>query len=344
MERRWILTVIVGVIIVSLVGVALYYITISTPERLKVGGIISGSINDASWNAAFFQAMYTVGEEMDFKSVLLERPGIMDVDADLRDLAERGYNVIFSVDFLYQDAVLRVCGDYPDVWFIHINPFGVEEYPPNFAGFTPTYHEGGYLAGILAAGLTKTGKIGFIDGFKIPPIMTYYQLFRSGAYRVSPQVAENAIEFYTGSWGDITKAREAAISMIEAGVDVILPCGDGNPLGVIQAASQFPGVYVIGYINDMYVLGPDCVVTSNIWDMTVLVRNFLELYNEGKLENKLYEWGMKDGMSHLAPFYEHEDTVPQYIKDLLNETLEDAMAGRIEFPYFTEDPEEIWTP
>jgi basic membrane protein A len=132
--------------------------------------------------------------------------------------------------------------------------------------------------------------------------------------------------------------------MIDAGVDVILSRGDGVTLGVIQAGAMRPGVYIIGDIIDQSSLAPNTVIASCVWDIRVYIRNMVELYKAGKLENKSYLWGIKDGATYLAFNPNLKDKIPQSAMDLINKATEEIRTGKLVLPYITTEQEKPWVP
>jgi len=167
-------------------------------------------------------------------------------------------------------------------------------------------------------------------------------MYKAGAYRANPKV--QVIRTGVGVWDDITKGREAALAMIDAGVDVILSRGDGVTLGVIQAGAMRPGVYIIGDTLDQSPLAPNTVIASCIWDFTMYVRNIIDLYKAGKMENKIYIWGIKDGGVKLGINPNLKDKIPQSAMDLINKATEEIKTGKLVLPYITTEQEKPWVP
>ena len=312
------------------------------PEKLKVAFMLPGSLTDASWNASMYTDAHEVADELNLDIEVVEQIGEADIDPYLVDFAARGFKIIFAHSFNHMYAVERIAPDYPDTWFFYTADVISG---PNVGAYMPSEYQSGYLAGILAAGITKTNKIGHITGFYVPDVLAQLNNFKLGAWSVNPDI--EVLDAMAGAWDDITKGREMAESQIAAGADVILAHGDGNVLGIIQAGSLYPDVYVIGYIADQNIVSPDTVISSCVVDWKIYIRDIVERYRAGTLENTVYSYGLAEGATYLAPYHELDDIVPQDTKDMINEVIEDVNAGTFsitvdgtvynELPFITEE-------
>jgi basic membrane protein A and related proteins len=333
---------IVAVVVVVLVAAGLY-IAMQPPvvppkEKIKVAFLLPGSITDAGWNAATYQAAQTVATEMssDIEVTIAEGLGQVGVEPTMRDFAARGYKILFCWTIQYQDPALLAAVDYPDTWFIISSAFKTSN---NVISSNTNLWDGAYLAGIVAAGLTNTSKIGGIGGFNYTTTRAVPQAFFAGAHSVNPAI--QTVELYAGVWDDLGKGREAADAMIGQGVDVIIARGDGMTLGVIQGASiaSHPGtnhtVYMVGDMADQHALAPKTIVTSNLFGGARTLRNFIQMYMNGTMQSnsekgiRVYGWGVKELCGGIAPFYGLDYKVPAIIKNQLAQAIADMMAGRL---------------
>lgn len=334
--------IIIVVLVVAIVaGVAVYYATRPPPapppeKKVKVATLLPGSITDAGWNAQSYVAAQEIAEKEDLDLTVVDELGYVAIDSTLRDFAQKGYDLVFADTVHYQDSVLRVAPDFPETFFLVADGWKFDDLK-NVAAYATPQSDAAYLAGILAAGMTKTGKIGVINGMKIPVTIAIAKGFIMGAKRLNPDV--KVLYTYTGDWGDLTKGREMALSMIEEGVDVIFTSGDGITLGAIQACS-LKGVMAIGSMADQNSLAPDTVISSAVYDKRIPYGNFVRMYKEGKLVGgQGYYWGAADGAAYLAPFHNWEDKVPDNIKAELKRALDEMKAGTLEVPPFAEKEE-----
>ena len=79
------------------------------------------------------------------------------------------------------------------------------------------------LAGMLAAAMTKSRKLGVIGGTELPPVVESFRAFQKGARDVNPSI--EIVTSYVGNWDDASAAKEQALAQMSHGVDVIFQCG-----------------------------------------------------------------------------------------------------------------------
>ena len=96
----------------------------------------------------------------------------------LRLLAAAGYNPIIAVGFLYAGPIKAVASDYPNTSFGIIDDSSVDLL--NVAGLVFAEEQGSYLAGVAAALASKSGKIGYIGGVRIPLLQKFEAGFVAG--------------------------------------------------------------------------------------------------------------------------------------------------------------------
>jgi basic membrane protein A len=58
---------------------------------------------------------------------------------------------------------------------------------PNFSVFDNYIQEPAYLTGMIAGGMSKSGKIGMVGGFPIPEVNRLMNAFMAGAKEVNPK-------------------------------------------------------------------------------------------------------------------------------------------------------------
>ena len=136
--------------------------------QFKAALIVTGSVNDAGWNAAAYNGMKAIESEMGAEINFSENVSLPDAEPALRDFSNKGYNLIFAHSMEYGESVTKIAGDYPDTKYAVYT--GTVE-ADNVASISLNEHETGYLAGMLAASMSKTGKIGVIIGSDLPPMI-----------------------------------------------------------------------------------------------------------------------------------------------------------------------------
>jgi basic membrane protein A len=317
-------------------SISVSYVSV-TPEKLKVAFALPGYLSDASWNAAMYVSAHEIADEFDLDIAISEGLGWEGVESTLIYYASEGYDIIVCHSGGQQDIANRVAPDYPDTIFL--GSTFVEFDAPNVIGFTDYAEELGYIAGIVAGGVSKSGIIGYIHGAEFLPIRVDLNGYIMGAQLMNPDI--KVLRAFTGVFEDLTKGMETALAMLDAGADVINPGGDGLTLGAIQAIhsrnTKEDPRYAIGFITDQNSIAPGTVLSTKEFYFTVMLRDLITKYKEGTLEGgREYLYGLKDNAIGLAPFHELEDVVPQETKDALDKAIEDIIAGTLEVPFITD--------
>jgi len=157
----------------------------------------------------------------------------------LRSLAKAGYNPIIAVGFLYAGPIKAVASDYPNVKFAIIDDSSVDLL--NVASLVFAEEQGSYLAGVAAALASKSGKVGYIGGVRIPLLQKFEAGFVAGVKATKKSVSVD-VKYVTefpdfSGFNDPAKAQVIAKGMIDKGVDVIYSAAGGSGAGNFRAAT-----------------------------------------------------------------------------------------------------------
>lgn len=307
-----------------------------TPEEakkpVKVALVLIGEITDISWNAQAYRALMELKDKLGVEVAFSEQVSEADAERVLREYAEGGYNLIIAHSFSFGDTVFRVAPDYPDVGFAWAG--GINKTAQNVADYDQPFYQGSYLIGMIAGSMTKTNKVGSLSGFDIPVCHSMGEAFKLGAQSVNPDV--EGLYTQVGDWGDVAKAKEAALAQAEAGADFFNACGEGPTLGAIEAAKE-KGAYASGYVGDMSTIAPDTVVVSLMWDLYGLYGQMVKDVEEGTFQpGKYYSFGIKEDGVKIAINPNFEDKIPKEVLDEVEKVREQIATGAFEVPYIPE--------
>ncbi len=310
--------------------------------EFKVGLVTDvGRVNDRSFNQSAWEGVVAAAEglglaEDDFKYI--ETQDAKDYADNIQQFIDAGYNVIVSVGFALGDATLTAARDNPDVYFIGVDQFQGETMA-NVAGLIFNEDHSGYLAGVLAGSLSKTGTIAAVLGTDlVPPVVAFNEGYIAGARSVNPDInvistyhpGEISQAFVDPEWGAAT-AKQA----LDQGADVIFGAGGITGNGALQEIATAEGagetVFCIGVDTDQWNTVPaahPCLVSSAMKLITPGVVDLVNLASEGA-----FPGGNYFGDADLAPFHDFDDMIPQELKDLLEETKAGLIDGSIDTGY-----------
>lgn len=223
----------------------------------KVAMLLPGSINDQSWNAAGFGAvgkLKAAGDDVAFS----ENVAPADRIEAMKDYARRGYTSIIGHSGSFLSAAQRVGPEFEKVTFI-IGSGGAGA-GKNVVSVDYDNAQMGYMMGVLAARLSKSNKVGSVNGLEgLPNVVQQVGGFRQGVKSVKPTAEVKVI--YIKDMEDAAMAKEAALALISGGADFVFGKLNAGQNGIVQAAKE-KKVYTSGRSFAHAEMAPDQVVTT----------------------------------------------------------------------------------
>ncbi|MGQ9674992.1 MAG: BMP family lipoprotein [Chloroflexota bacterium] len=304
--------------------------TAAAPTGIKKVGLVTdvGKVDDKSFNESAWNGVQKAAKEFGFQASYIETQQPTDYDKNIAQFADEGFDVIVTVGFMLGDATKAAAAKYPNVKFIIVD----SEYDPpisNVACLMFAEDQSGFLAGALAALMTKTNVIGGVYGKEIPPVIKFRKGYENGAALVNPKV--KVLGTYIDSFTDPVKGGEVAKSQMAENADVIFGAGGKTGNGALIAAKQ-KGVYAIGVDTDQYYTLPeakDVLISSAMKRVDVAVYTAIKSAVEGKFKGgTMLFTAANDGVG-LAPFHDLDSKVPAEVKAKLNEIAKGLKDGSI---------------
>ncbi|MCR2805516.1 BMP family ABC transporter substrate-binding protein [Paenibacillus soyae] len=273
-------------------------------ELPKVAFVYIGVPGDGGWTFEHDKGRQMVEETFGIEATVVENvPEGPDAERVFEELAQ-DHDLIFGTSFGYMDPMYNVAQKYPDVKFMHATGYKTL---PNLATYQGKGYQPGYLSGLAAGMLTKNGKIGYVGAFPIPEVIYTINAFTLAAQSVNPDVEVSVV--WSNTWFDPATERQAAISLLDQGVDVLANYQD-SPAG-IQAAQE-RGVWGMGNDSDMNRFAPETYVTNPVLNWGPYYVDVVQSVIDGTWETHSFYGGFKEGMVEIAPFGKN---VPQEVKD-----------------------------
>src|SRR5512133_3037296 len=122
-------------------------------ERFSVALLTPGPISDQSWNGGAYAGLMRIRDSLGAQVSHIQTKTPADFEENFRQYGADGYSLVFGHGFECQDAATRVAPEFPKT--IYVTTSGTTA-GPNLAGMTFGFADASYLAGILAASMTKT--------------------------------------------------------------------------------------------------------------------------------------------------------------------------------------------
>jgi len=290
--------------------VSLLLVTMVFGAKLKVAFVYVGPVGDAGWTYAHDMGRRHIekvfGDLIETKYIESVPEGA-ESERVIRSLAAQGYDVIFTTSFGYMDSTLSVAKQFPKTIFLHCS--GYKTYK-NMSAYFGRMYEPRYLSGLVAGAMTKSNKIGYVAAHPIPEVIRGINAFALGVKAVNPRAKVHVV--WSNTWYDPATEKEAAISLLNMGCDVIAQHQDSP---APQQAAQEYGAYSIGYNSDMSVFAPKAYLTAPVWNWGVYYEKVIRDVLNGTWKSENFWGGMDTGVVDLGPM---TDLVPVEVQHLVN--------------------------
>ncbi len=270
---------------------------------------------------------------MDFQT--LETGEGADREAQMRQLAAGGSQLVFGVGFLFSDDIKSLAREFPKVNFACVD-YTVKEgetLPPNLAALEFREEEGSYLVGALAALLSKSDKVGFVGGMEIPLIKKFEAGYRAGVAAVAPK--DEVLVKYAGTTGtafkDPTKGKELGLAEYHQGADIIFHASGSTGLGVFEAAREMKKL-AIGVDSDQYDSAPGFVLTSMVKHVENAVFDCIREAKDGHFQGGIHVFGLKEKGVGWVYDDRNKALIPDAVKARVDSLEAEIVAGKIVVP------------
>jgi len=280
---------------------------VSATKPIVMGFVYVGPKDDYGYNQAHAEGKEGVAKIAGIKTV--EEANVSETTAvqeTMRNMINQdGATILFPTSFGYFDPhIIKVAQEYPEVQFFHCGGLYQEgKHPKNVGSYFGYIDEAQYIAGIIAAHRSKTGKLGFVGAKPIPQLLRNVNSFTLGARSIKPNITTQII--FTGDWSLPVKEAEAANSMIDQGIDV-LTCHVDSPKVIMETAEN-RGIFCGGFHANQAKLAPKGYLTGAEWNWTNVYSKYAQMIGKGKtLMNggipHLIRGGLKDGFCKISAY------------------------------------------
>lgn len=272
----------------------------SAEKTLRIGMVTDvGGVNDQSFNQSAWEGLQKSKKELGIKASYQESKQDADYQSNLETLYDASNDLIWGIGFKMADALLKAAKQNPKQKYAIIDYSFGDKTPPNVMGIMFKAEEGAFLAGFIAAKMSKTKTIGFIGGMSVPIIHSFQYGFKAGAKHANKNIV--VLEQYAESFTDAAKGKAIANQMISKNADVVFHAAGAVGDGVIEAAKE-KNKMAVGVDRDQNYLAPKNVITSSlkrvdnaIFQVSVDLKK--GIFKGGTTQN----FGLKDGAVDIAP-------------------------------------------
>jgi basic membrane protein A and related proteins len=317
-------------------------------SSIKVGLVTdTGGVTDKAFNQLAWEGVQKASKEMGFQVKFIESKQPTDYEKNIDALATEGANVIVTVGSLMADVTALKAKQYPNIKFAIID----NAYAPtkgskvcddtvkdcyadggltNVTSLLFAEDQVGFLAGVLAGGMSKSGFVCSVAAMQIPPLERYVRNFFGGAIW---QAGMNMkfLNYYIPSVTDPTQGKETALRLIGNGCDVVFGVGGNTVNGALLAAKE-NNVMAIGTDVDQYNTYPevkDALISSAMKNVDVAVYNYLKSVTDSSVKAGISTATLQNGGIGLAPFHDWDSKIPADLKAQIQNASDGIQDGSI---------------
>jgi basic membrane protein A len=327
------------------------------PAALKVGVVTDvGQLEDKSFNQAAYEGGKAAAEGLGATFDVIVTQNISDYKQNIQTFIDQGFNVIITVGFLLGTDTTIAAKENPDVKFIGLDQgICVDEAGapdatftcagdaatllPNYQGILFAEEQAGYLAGIVAASISKSGTIGAVGGTNVPAVVAYNAGYVAGAQSVNPDIKTLYQETNPDpakGFNDPATGKAIAQQFIGQGADVLFQIAGLTGQGVLEAACD-AGIYGIGVDVDQVETLPNlskCIVTSAEKKLKDTVQAVTESVASGDFQagTVSYNAASTPPAIGLAPYHDNESLITPEIQAKLDEAMAAMASGELKPP------------
>ena len=291
---------------------------------IKVGFVYPSPVGDIGWTYQQDEARKQLESSLKGKVVtrFVENvPENADAERVIREMAKDGAMVIFATSFGYMNQVQKVAQQFPGVVFMHATGYKTSA---NVGVYSGRFYESRYLDGVLAGKLTKTNIAGYVAAFPIPEVVMGINAFALGMKSVNPGAQVRVI--WVNSWFDPGKEREAALSLIANGADLLTHETDSPTTNQV---CEEKGVKVLSYNSDESKYGPHAQVSGTVMTWGDYYVKVVSSVIDGTWKPGHTWGGFKMGLIRRAPY---NASVPRLVREQVDR-IEAAIASGAFHPF-----------
>lgn len=301
-------------------------------QKIRIALVLPSTVDDMAWSQSMVEGLKAVQKKMGEDKVevaISEKLGkAVDAGAATRQYASQGFDIVIAHGSQYQSVLPEIAKDFPKTTFAYGTGF---QTAPNIFAYDPQAQDGGYLLGMLAAKLTKSGVVGIVGPVEAGDAVKYNYGVQQGVAKGNPQAKVRTA--YTGSFNDIVGAGELAKAHMVAGAD-ILTGSSQQAVGAVRAVAEKPGKYWLSTDLDQSSIGPDTVLASQVYNWEKVVNKIIDSRKKGILGGQLLVLSFADGTLELKYNNRLANKISKDVRDAVEKAKKDIMSGslKVELP------------
>jgi basic membrane protein A and related proteins len=306
----------------------------------------TGGLGDKGFNDLALKGLNDA-KALGYETAYSEAQGSTDYASNIQRLVDEGCQTIITVGFAQGDATDAAVVANPDVAFGQVDAvwrFGAEDPPANFTGLDFQIDEAATLAGYLAAGFSKTGKVGTYGGQQFPGVTRFMDGMYAGVKIYNERkgtsvellgwnAANQSGTFVGGDnpWGDPAKGEQLAKTFLDQGVDIVHPVAGATGNGTLKAMLA-AGKWGIGVDTDQAISLAEyakAILTSAEKVIDVAVLETIKKNAGGDTGGENFIGTLANGGVRLSAFHEFESEISAELKAEIEALSAEIASGAV---------------
>lgn len=259
---------------------------------------------DYGWNQQGFLGAKKAAKATGAKVLDATGSGYDNVEPNLRRLAQQGADLIIAHASGYNSAAPAIATEFKVPVVVWDAKAGAVK-KGLVSNVLTKAQEGAYLAGVLAAQMSKTGTLGIVVSASDENWFKQAGGYVQGARSINKNVRFKYGRIGQASYADAAGGKRITQTVIAAGADVVFGMGDGSSFGMLQAVetAKAPAgatkVWFIDVIGDKRKIDKKGVLlSSELWDFAPIYTRAIKAVNSGTF-GTTYVLDAKNGLSLL---------------------------------------------
>jgi basic membrane protein A len=303
----------------------------------------TGGVDDKGFNQTAWKGVEDAQKELGIEGKLLESKAETDYAPNINSFVAEKCDIIVTVGFLLGDATKAAAEANPGTKFSIVD-FAYDPTIPNVLGQVYATDEAAFLAGYLAAGVSKSGVVGTFGGINIPPVtifmdglywgVDYYNKQKGASVKVLGWDPNTKQGLFTNNFSSLDDGRAFAKNLSDEGADIVVPVAGPVGQGSAALATEMGAdkLKIIGVDVDQYETDPEhgaVFLTSILKRMDSTVVQAIKAAQDGSFQGGVIVGTLASGGVGLAPFHDLDGEVSAELKAELEAISKGIQDGSI---------------
>ena len=297
--------------------------------KYNVAIVLIGFHADGGWSQAHLEGaqwMTSQDENIAVQYLELVFPG-PDAESAMRSLARKGFDLVIGTTFEYGPTMEALAEEFPQIAWLHVS--GYRSNGTNYGNLFGAMEDMKYLAGLIGGARAKADgitKLGYVAPWPLPEVIRLGNAFMLGAKVTCPECTMEVR--WINTWYDPDKEKQAAQSLLDAGVDIVL-IGSDTPGPLVAAANAGKWAFTYDYINSCQP-APDSCLGTPYWNWGPVYLDIAQQAQAGTWKPGNTYLDADTGIVGLYGFMEGQTPQPGVPADVIPQVqaiLADMLAG-----------------